>query len=345
MAWVFDAGVEQIDWYQVVGGVRGRGSLARVEGQPARIELPGKRSEPDSLAYVLPNGGTEFTRAVTRLDTAVLQKALRCVPLWPAGNQPAVELMQDGLTRYPDAPQWVLCETALFAALPEAVSDYPLPYDLTQHGIRRFGGDGLLHQWLWQNLDGRQSTLRRVVSIHLGDQPNVAALLNGQAVETSYGFSTLEGVPSRTGCGEIDPSIPLLLREQGQTPQKIRHLLAQDSGWQAVAGKKGSLIQLLEAQPANELLHAMLRAHLLKAVGRAMAALGGADALVFTAGDDLPRWLRLAGQVCRSLEFAGVKVLASPCYRKEAWVLSAEDSAIQVLALEAERGAVLSTYL
>jgi acetate kinase len=122
--------------------------------------------------------------------------------------------------------------------MPLKTSAFALPFAYLEKGVRRFGGDGLFHQWAWEAADQRIDRLQRLVSVHLGDAPNMAAILNGHSLESSLGFSPLDGIPSQTGCGEIDPGIVLLLAEQGMSPDKVERILAQDSGLCALLGRK-----------------------------------------------------------------------------------------------------------
>jgi acetate kinase len=185
---------------------------------------------------------------------------------------------------------------------------------MRSQGIRRYGGDGICHAWAWrkaQELSGR--TVQRLVSIHLDDQPNVAAILNGQAVETSQGFSRLEGLPSAVGSGDIDPSIALLLRDEGLSNAEIQNLFEQRSGWNALAGEPLTITELLgstgssPASPRRKLARQVFETRMVETLGAATAALGGVDMLLFSCTEVTDPTCNFAAQICDRLSFINIK--------------------------------------
>lgn len=251
----------------------------------------------DTVGYILPHGGTEFHVAATRLTPAELPRLERCVRFLPALNGRTLAAVQAGLARWPECAHWLFCETAFFADLPPVAAAYALPYDYFTAGYRRYGGDGLCHSWVAQ-----QVRAPRVVSIHLGDRSSVAALQAGHPVATSLGFTPVAGLPSATGCGDLDPAIPLLLCEAGLEPAAVERALAEESGFTALLGRPAGLADVLR-EPG--LARDLWRHALLKAVGAALATLGGADVLV-CACDDLPALRDCVTDLQQSLAFVNV---------------------------------------
>jgi acetate kinase len=333
---VFEPGFGKYNWYQLEEGAIRQGSVELLS-EKVNLEAPDLSQEADRIAYVLPHGAGEFTHTATFITQETLARVERCLPFWPEQNLITLQLMRDGLMRFPKIPQLLLCETALFAHLPARAENYALPAELHAKGLRRYGGDGFTHQWTWQSTCSELPEPRRLVSIHLCDHPNLAAIAGGHAMETSLGFTPLEGLPSLASSGDVDPEIVLLLNRQGMPAADISDLLLHQSGWQTIAGP-GRLVDLLER---DGLVFQMLRAGVLKAFGAAAAALGGVDGLVF-ACDEGSRWLAFMHTICQDLEFANLTLLDHPETGQEgAWLLSSPQSGIKSLALAASYGRIL----
>jgi len=333
---VFEPGSGKFNWYQLQEDAITEGEVELYPGN-VHLEAFGLNQETDRIAYVLPHGGGQFAHTATFITPETLTEVERSLPFWPEQNRITLDLMRDGLERFPKLPQLLLSETAFFAHLPARVGAYALPTELHAQGLRRYGGDSFTHQWAWQKTSSELPAPRRLVSIHLCDHPNLAAIAGGQAVETSLGFTPVEGLPSLTSSGDLDPEIVLLLNRQGMPADKIYDLLVHQSGWQTIAGP-GRLLDLLEK---DELVFQMLRAGVLKAFGAAAAALGGVDGLVFTC-EERPRWLPFIRSICAGLSFTNLTLLEQPdCSQGNVWVLNDAQSAFKVLALEASYGRVL----
>jgi acetate kinase len=333
---VFEPDFGKFNWYQLQEDTLTQGSVEIYPGN-VHLEAPGLDQETDRIAYILPHGGGEFSHTATFITPKTLAGVERSLPFWPEQNRITLELMRDGLQRFSKLPQLLLSETAFFAHLPAWAGAYALPAELHPQGLRRYGGDSFTHQWAWQNTSSELPAPRRLVSIHLCDHVNLAAIAGGQAVETSLGFTSVEGLPSVTGSGDVDPEIILLLNRQGMAASEIYDLLVHQSGWQTIAGP-GRLVDLFEK---DELIFQMLRAGVLKAFGAAAAALGGVDGLVFTC-DERRRWMPFIRSICDGLAFANLTLLDQPdASQANAWVLSSPQSGFKALALEASYGRIL----
>ena len=327
---VFEPAFGKFNWYQYQDEVRTQGSVELYPGK-AHLDAPGLSQESDRIAYVLRHGAGEFAHTATFITPETLAGVERCLPFWPEQNRITLELMQDGLERFPAVPQLMLTESAFFARMPAWAEAYALPAELHAQGLRRYGGDGFAHQWAWQNISSELPAPRRLVSIHLCDHPNLAAITGGQAIETSLGFTPVEGLPSLTSSGDVDPEIVLLLNRQGMPAEEINDLIVHQSGWQTIAGP-GGLVELLDK---DQLVFQMLRAGVLKAFGAGAAALGGVEGLVFTC-DERSRWQPFIHSICQDLAFANLALLEQPdASRDEAWVLSSPQSRVKTLVLEA----------
>lgn len=299
-----------------------------------------------SVAYVLMHGGESFRKAVSCLSPENIVGIQDCIPFSPRLNQLTFDLVQAGLVQRPDIPHYLFCDTAFFTQLPVVAAVYALPQQFTTNGIRRYGGDGLCHQHVWERIDALHGGIRRVLSIHLCDYPNLAAIDDGHPIETSIGFTSLEGLPSATGCGDIDPSIVLLLCSAGMSPADVRSLLTEQSGWEALVGKRITFETLLTsgdvaAQTAQLLLHRTL----LKAIGSGFASLGSVDALVFSA-ENITAVFPFIQAICTDLACIGVHISSALADGMAEYKdLTAAASSIKVIALEYSRSSSLIDML
>jgi len=287
------------------------------------------------VSYILQNGGVLFNQPVVPLTPEHLENLEKVIPYHYDANNITYRLACTGFDLFAHIPQYICCNTAFFSGLPPHARYYALPYELSQKGIIRFGGDGLYHQWTWETTQEKYPECRRLISVNLHENPNVAAIADGKPVETSQGFSCLEGIPSATGCGNIDPTIPLALAHEDMSTTSIERLLARQSGWNCVTGASMSLIEILQSHSHTEkLAREIIFNNLIKAIGACMAAMGGADILVFNCVG-LSKLLPFIGELCNQFAFAGIKTTlpADKACRTNLDV-SAPASSIKVIATE-----------
>jgi acetate kinase len=176
--------------------------------------------------------------------------------------------------------------------------------------VRRYGGSGLVHEWVWQNVHERLgSAVSRVISIRLGDHPNVAALRDGRPMETTMGFTPVEGIPSHTGCGDLDVSVVFELHASGMPLREINEMLSARSGFRALVGRKCGFRELVAPglDPNRAWARRILRYDLVRSVGACAAALGGVDAVVFAA-EDPGGCNGFILEICRDLKSLGLRV-------------------------------------
>lgn len=322
---VLNAGSSSLK-YQVVrepGGrsvLRGRvervehgGFAAAFEELTARLTDAGGDAGLTAVGHRVVHGGARHTRP-ERVDDAVLDSIQELSALAPLHNPPALDVLQRALAAWPALPHVAVFDTALFADLPPAAATPAIDRDLAGRvGIRRFGMHGTSHAWVAER---SAAHLRRsvadfsVITLHLGNGASAAAIRDGHPVETSMGFTPLEGLVMGTRGGDLDPGILLHLLHQGWDAGRISDLLHHHSGLQGLAGTS-DFRDLLGAvddgvEEARD-AYAVYCHRIRKYVGAYLAVLNGADAVVFTGGvgENVPR---LRADALGGLDRLGIEV-------------------------------------
>ena len=272
------------------GGVEREASL-HLEGEGDAQALAGLlRREPpvQAVAHRVVHGGAQFA-ATAPVDTAVEAAIEALVPLAPLHNAPALRWIRAARRATGAAvPHFAVFDTAFFADLPEASRTYALPAAWRgRHGLRRFGFHGLAHAWMWRRWAAHhpdRAARGRIVTFQLGSGCSAAAIAGGRPVETSMGFTPLEGLVMATRAGSVDPGILTYLLRQGVEADALDAGLARDSGLRGIAGEADMRALVArddaDARLAIDLYVRAARHHL----GAYLAALGGAEAIVFGGG-------------------------------------------------------------
>ena len=272
-------------------------------------------SGPNALAAVghrVVHGG-EF-REATRITPAVRDKLTELCQLAPLHNPPSLEAIDAATTALPDIPHFACFDTAFHQTMIPEAQTYAIPHEWTeQWKIRRYGFHGLSHSYCAaranEMLKPRSHPLR-IVICHLGHGCSASAVRGGQCVETTMGFTPLEGLMMATRSGSIDPSVPLhLLQQHGLTANEIDESLNRRSGLLGVSGISADMRNVLESAHAGheraKLAIAMYCHRVRQAIGGFAATLGGIDALVFTAGVG-ENSAEVRSTVCSGLECLGL---------------------------------------
>jgi acetate kinase len=212
-------------------------------------------------------------------------------------------------------PQIAVFDTAFYAHLPEVAYVYPIPYQWLERGIRKYGFHGISHQYCTQRgaeLLGRDLKELRLISCHLGNGCSLAAVKFGRCIETTMGFTPLDGLMMGTRCGSIDPGIILhLLREQEYTVAELDHILNFESGLLGVSGVSNDLREINKAIATGnaraKLAVDIYIDRLVAKIGSLLPNLGGVDALIFTGGvgENHPG---IRTTVAAKLAFLGVEI-------------------------------------
>jgi acetate kinase len=291
------------------------------------LEAPAGRADPvelhdaldgmrgaDAIAHRVVHGGTRFTGPV-RLDPEVTEALRALTPLAPLHQPAALDAMAAVSAMLPDRPAVACLDTAFHSHLPDAAATYALPREWRErHSLRRFGFHGLSHAYASRRaaelLDRRPEQLL-VVSCHLGAGASLAAVDGGRSVDTTMGFTPVEGLVMATRSGSVDPGLLLwLLQHGGLAVEEVSDALEHRSGMLALAGTS-DMREVLARARAGDPRAATARdvyLHRLRGLIAAMAAsLRGLDALVFTGGVG-ERSSEIRTAVAQELRFLGVGV-------------------------------------
>ncbi len=246
----------------------------------------------EGVGHRIVHGGEHFTESV-RLSEGVLAKMETLVPLAPLHMPANLAGARVAQALLPDMPHVAVFDTAFHATLPRRARTYGLPLELAEeHGLKRYGFHGTSHQYVATQAAhflGEDVRDLRIITCHLGNGCSVCAVEFGRSVETSMGMTPLEGLVMGTRCGDLDPGIILhLLRETGMTPEQVDHLLNKESGLKGLSGI-GNDMRDIEARAAegDERCRMAIQVfchQVRKTIGAYAAAMGGVDAIVFTAG-------------------------------------------------------------
>jgi acetate kinase len=214
--------------------------------------------------------------------------------------------------RYPRVPLYAVFDTTFFFGLPPHAREYALPAEWRYgRGIRRFGFHGLAHEYLLRQSRRSPGLSRRLVTLQLGYGCSATALLDGKPVDTSMGFSPLEGLIMATRPGDLDAGVLLELERRGESWSTIAHMLNRESGLKGLSGATGDVRELLELEAHGHagaaLAMAAFNHRILKYLGAYTAILGGLDAIAIGGGigENAPQ---VRAQICRGLDWLGVQL-------------------------------------
>lgn len=261
------------------------------------------------------HGGPRFDRPVV-VDDEVAAALEDLDELAPLHNPPARELIGALRAALDDRPVVACFDTAFHRTLPDAAATYAVPWSWTSDlGVRRYGFHGLSHQWAARTaatmVGGGVDDLR-IVTAHLGAGASLAAVRGGRSLDTTMGFTPLEGLVMATRSGSVDPGAVLWVqRHLGLGPEEVAHALEHEAGLLGLSGRSGDVRTLIEWAAAGDdraRLALDVAVHRLRAgVAQMAAALGGVDALAFTGGvGEHSPWVRAA--VVEGLAFLSLRL-------------------------------------
>jgi acetate kinase len=309
----------------------------------------GGRADIDAVGHRVVHGGERFTRSV-RIDDDVLrgiEDTIDLAPLHNPANLRGIAAARAVLGA--GVPQVAVFDTAFHNTLPDHAYLYAIPYQLyRRYKIRRYGFHGTSHRYVahrWRQLTGTDRDRTRLVTLHLGNGCSACAIVNGDSVDTSMGFTPLEGLVMGTRSGDIDPAVlDYLAGKEGLSLPEAEALLNKQSGLLGISGLTNDMRELI----AEEREHGDRRARLAieifayrvrKYVGAYLAAIGGADAIVFAGGIG-ENSAEVRARICSGLEWMGLTLdparndaavggregrISDGASRLEAWVIPTDE--------------------
>ena len=273
-------------------------------------------NEIDAIGHRIVQGGDKYTKSVI-VTPEVAQEVKELSPLAPLHNPANVQGYEACLSVVgPNVPQVFVFDTAFHSTMPPKAYMYALPYEYyKKYGIRRYGFHGTSHKFVSQRVAdkmGKDIKDLKIITCHLGNGSSIAAINHGRVVDTSMGFTPLDGFMMGTRSGGVDPSaITFIMKKEGISPDKMDEILNKKSGVLAISGVSSDDRDIVEAQSeGNEraiLAHEMQAYEIAKFVGSYVAAMNGVDAIVFTGGiGENGVWLR--SKICSYLGYLGVHI-------------------------------------
>jgi len=254
--------------------------------------LAGAGLRADAVGHRVVHGGERF-RESTRIDAAVVAELTALRELAPLHNAPSLEGIRAARAAFGDSmPMVAVFDTAFHAGIPEEAAAYAIPRDLARrHGIRRFGFHGTAFRSVLERYAesaGVPVTRPRLVALHLGGGCSAAAIRDGRSVETSMGFTPLEGLVMGSRSGDLDPAVVAhIAQRESLDVEEVLRVLNEESGLRGLSGRSGDVRDLLEREkddPAARLALAAFCHRARKYLGAYLAVLGGADAVVWSGG-------------------------------------------------------------
>lgn len=302
-------------------------------------------SEIDVVGHRVVHGGPQYFEPA--VVTAEVKSAIRDVSAFaPLHNRAELEGMEIVAKLLGPVPQIAVFDTGFHHNLPLPAATYPGPYEWFEQGIRRYGFHGINHQYCAQraaHLLGRNLNSLKLVTCHLGNGCSLAAIREGRSVDTTMGFTPLEGLMMGTRSGSVDPGIlTYLMRRRHFVDEQLDDVLNKKSGLLGISGISSDMREILDASKKGHeraQLALDIYVHRLRSgIGAMIAVLGGVDAVVFTAGvgENSPE---IRAAVCDNFAFLGMKLdseknTQTPLHNDQD--ISAMDTAMRVLVIHAQ---------
>lgn len=295
--------------------------------------------------------GADFFSGSVLVDEDVIKKIEICCDLAPLHNPAHLLGIHAISSVLPEVPQVVTFDTAFHQTMKPHAYMYALPYEYYEkYRVRRYGAHGTSHQYVSRRgakLAGLDLENSKIITCHLGNGSSITAVENGKCVDTSMGFTPLEGMIMGTRCGNIDASIvPYLMKKDNISPDEMTNIMNKKSGFLGLSGKSSDMRDLSElAEQGDQRAKTTLKKltyDIIKNVGGYIAEMNGVDLIVFTAGigENNPRLRR---HICENLGFMGVKIdkEVNENARTE-MILSTPDSTVKVALIPTNEELVIA---
>lgn len=272
-------------------------------------------SEISAVGHRVVHGGEKFSGSV-RISEEVMKALQECAELAPLHNPPNIMGIEACKQLMPDVPMVGVFDTAFHQTIPDYAFIYPLPYDYyKKYGIRKYGFHGTSHKFVAQRaaqMLGKPLEELKVITCHLGNGASITAVDKGKSVETSMGFTPLEGLAMGTRCGSIDPAIvAFIMEKENLTADQVNDVLNKQSGVLGISGISSDFRDLEgaadEGNKRAQLAIDVFAYKVKKFIGSYSAVMNGVDAIVFTAGLG-ENSASMREKICSGLEYLGVEL-------------------------------------
>jgi acetate kinase len=307
-------------------------------------------SDIGAVGHRVVHGAEEFTGSVI-IDETVIMSIEKFADLAPLHNPPNLACIRAVQRRLPDVRQVACFDTAFHATIPKVAYMYALPYELYErYHIRRYGFHGISHSYVSRRaaaIMGRGKYDINAITCHLGNGCSVTAVEKGRSIDTSMGFTPLEGVPMGTRCGDLDPAILFYLGGKGYDVNALKMLCNKKSGLFGISGVSNDVRNLVELAERGDdrakLAIDVFCYRIKKYIGAYAAVLGVVDAIVFTGGIGENAVL-LRRQICGGLTQIGVELdpVANRAATASEAVISTEDSRVKVFVIPTNEQAAIA---
>ena len=307
--------------------------------------------EIDAVGHRIVQGGDKFNKSVilTKQVEEGIEELCDLAPVHNAGHLKGIRAV-DALM--PTTPQVCVFDNAFHSTMPDYAYLYAVPYELYEkYHVRRYGFHGTSHRYVSKRVCeilGLEVNNSKIITCHIGNGASVAAVLNGKVIDTSMGLTPLAGLMMGTRCGDIDPSaVTYLMEKLGKKPQEMADYLNKKSGVVGITGISSDMRDIENAaSEGNERAQLALKMYdyrIKKYIGAYAAALGGVDAIVFTAGVG-ENQTGTREKACEGLEFLGINidVAKNATIRGEEAVISTPESKVKVVVVPTDEEIVIA---
>lgn len=297
------------------------------------------------IGHRVVHGGPVYSAPVL-VDDAVMKTLETFIPLAPLHQLSNLDPIRVLRQRRPDLPQVACFDTAFHRGHPELSDRFALPRALYDEGVRRYGFHGLSYEYVSQALYGIAPEIadKRVIIAHLGSGASVCALQGGRSIETTMGFTALDGLPMGTRSGSLDPGVVLhLIEQKGMSPAAVGQMLYHESGLLGLSGISNDVRELLESvRPEAAMAIDFFSLRVAQAIASLSVTLGGLDAIVFTAGVGENAY-QVRQNVVDRLHWAGLSLNAEANRRNDGRI-DAEGSRTQIFVVATDEERMIAQH-
>jgi acetate kinase len=307
-----------------------------------------------AVGHRVVHGGEKFTCSV-RIDDTVLAAIKEVQHLAPLHNPPNIAGIEAAQAVLPDVPHIAIFDTAFHQTMPKHAYTYAVPYEwYEKHGVRRYGFHGTSHLYVSKRaavMLGKDPKDCNIITMHIGNGVSHTAIKNGVSVDTSMGLTPLEGAVMGTRCGDLDPAIPMFIQQkENLSAKEIDSVLNKKSGILGITGQYTDRRDVIEGAQQGDCPRCQLALdveayRLKKYIGAYATAVGGIDAVVFTAGVGEMAWL-IRERALEGLEFMGILLdkekNRNTMTRKKESVITTPDSPVKVFVIPTDEELVFT---